>query len=145
MYLALPDAIHIEQPGCRAYAARHFKASAVWDMLPPAAALRRRALRRTSTPVTAKLEVGFWGFCWYYLSWDFRGSLSCRRQTGGFFLVVLLRAFSVLGPWGVMWVGKVVEVVVVVVWAWHEWGGGGGGYTLAATIKLDTGARLEFH
>lgn len=28
MYLAMPDAIHIDQPGCRAWASRHFKSSA---------------------------------------------------------------------------------------------------------------------
>ncbi|GAB4816536.1 hypothetical protein N2152v2_003582 [Parachlorella kessleri] len=56
MFLAMPDAIHTEQPNCRAYAARHFKASAVWDMLPPTTGLRRRALRRTETAMSGRLE-----------------------------------------------------------------------------------------
>ena len=55
MFLALPDAIHSEQPGCRAFAGHHFRHSAVWDMQPPQRAMRARALQRTSTPVSGKV------------------------------------------------------------------------------------------
>lgn len=57
MFLAMPDAVHDTQPGCRAYAGAHFKKSAVWDMTRPKRALKTRALERASNPVTARVEV----------------------------------------------------------------------------------------
>lgn len=57
MYLVMPDAIHLEQPGCRVAASRHFRASGVWDMAPAQRPLRARALQRAGTSISVQAEV----------------------------------------------------------------------------------------